>query len=115
MKVSFVALGLLLISAAQALPLPETEKFHVAKVQNNTAPVTKSLLHKRVGPGLQWATRGIMAMGASFGRIVSPKPKQPLSYWKDKENSPFESNSWALTQHELNLIDAKVEETGRIA
>lgn len=39
MKVSFVSVGLLLISAAQALPISNTD---VAQAKNGTAPVGKS-------------------------------------------------------------------------
>ncbi|KAI8673326.1 hypothetical protein NCS55_00651900 [Fusarium keratoplasticum] len=120
MKASFAALGLLLISAAQALPLPEADKCHVAKVQNSTVPVTKSL-HKRDDvkgwnslPGL--ATIDDMVLGIFFdwARKAVAK-KQPISKWHDKENNRFESNSWALSPHEVSVLEAWVDETGQPA
>ncbi|KAJ4328363.1 Mitochondrial dicarboxylate transporter [Fusarium piperis] len=41
--------------------------------------------------------------------------QQPLSSWDDKENSRFESNSWALGQHELNIIEELSDATGKHA
>ncbi|UPL01336.1 hypothetical protein LCI18_012270 [Fusarium solani-melongenae] len=120
MKVSFAALGLLLISTVQALPLPEGDKCQVAKVQNSTAPVTKSL-HIRDDvkgwnslPGL--ATIDDMVLGIFFdwARKVVAK-KEPISKWHDKENNRFESNSWALSPHEVSVLEAWVDETGQPA
>ncbi|KAH7249482.1 hypothetical protein MRS44_007227 [Fusarium solani] len=119
MKVSFAALGLLLISAAQALPLPEAHKCRVAKVQNSTAPVTKSL-HKRdvkgwnALPGLATIDDMVLGIFYDWARKVTAK-KQPISKWHDKENNRFESNSWALSPHEVSVLEAWVDETGQPA
>ncbi|KAM6505118.1 hypothetical protein FSOLCH5_015038 [Fusarium solani] len=81
MKVSFAALGLLLISAAQALPLPEAHKCRVAKVQNSTAPVTKSL-HKRdvkgwnALPGLATIDDMVLGIFYDWARKVTAKKQR---------------------------------------
>ncbi|EEU42395.1 uncharacterized protein NECHADRAFT_122552 [Fusarium vanettenii 77-13-4] len=118
MKVPFAALGLLLISAAQALPLPKTDK---------TAPISKTV-HKRAVYGL-W--NGFPHIGKSddvllglmfdLGRKVQPHPKMQahrctaVSHWHDKENDRFESNSWALSPHELRIFDEIVKQDNQPA
>lgn len=79
MKVSFAALGLLLISATQALPLaPEPDKCHVVKVQNNTAPVTKSLRKRIIKaiPDMGWFAPIVMHIATDLGRKLQPKKKE---------------------------------------
>ncbi|KAI8718298.1 hypothetical protein NCS52_00608400 [Fusarium sp. LHS14.1] len=112
MKVPFAALGLLLISAAQALPLPKT---------NKTAPISKSV-HKRAIYGV-W--NGFPHIGKvddvlldwmfDLGRRIFPHPKMPLSNWHDKENDRFESNSWSLSPHELRIFDEIVKQDNQPA
>ncbi|KAI8672072.1 hypothetical protein NCS56_00669600 [Fusarium sp. Ph1] len=109
MKVSFAALGLLLISTAQAHPLPKADKCHV----------TKSL-HKRdvkgwnALPGLATIDDMVLGIFYDWARKVTAK-KQPISKWHDKENNRFESNSWALSPHEVSVLEAWVDETGQPA
>ncbi|KAL6363988.1 hypothetical protein LRP88_03421 [Fusarium phalaenopsidis] len=109
MKVSFAALGLLLISTAQAHPLPKAGKCHV----------TKSL-HKRdvkgwnALPGLATIDDMVLGIFYDWARKVTAK-KQPISKWHDKENNRFESNSWALSPHEVSVLEAWVDETGQPA
>lgn len=81
MKVSFAALGLLLISAAQALPLPEANKCGAHKVQNSTAPAAKSL-HKRdvkgwnAMPGLATIDDMVLGIFYDWGRKVVAKKER---------------------------------------